>query len=50
MPITPPKCKTCGVAEYNHTCSGASKAARALAKAKPPAKAKQKFAQGKGPR
>ena len=45
--MTPPKCKTCGVSEYSHTCKGALKEVRKLAKAKPTVKAKQQFSTGK---
>lgn len=46
MPISPPKCRTCGVIEWNHTCRGALKDARKLAKAKPPEKPKTRFGSG----
>lgn len=42
-----PTCRTCGVSEYGHTCKGALKKAKALAKQKPEVKPKQQFSTGK---
>lgn len=42
MPINPPKCKTCGVAEWRHTCGPRVKPKTILKdKRKPKTKAKK---------
>lgn len=40
MPITPPKCRTCGVVEWKHLCRGRVDP-KELAKQKPQPKAKR---------
>lgn len=53
MPITPPKCRTCGQTEWNHVCNKSARdALRARAetprKAKPPAAAAKAKAKKRG--